>query len=244
MRISRIFVDQALEMDQCLTLTAESAHYLRSVLRIKTGAELILFNGLGGEYRGQVRDVARDHVDIQVQQFHPVDRESPILVHLGLAISRGERMDYAIQKAVELGVQHLTPLLSQRCVVRLDEKKQRQRLQHWEGVVQHACEQSGRTQLPQMHPVQSLDDWVANQSSAVRLVLDPLAKLRLTDIEPTSESIALLIGPEGGLDEAEIDLAKFSGFKAIRLGPRVLRTETAAVVGLTALQCLWGDLAG
>lgn len=244
MRISRCYVEQPLQAGQTLRLEGPAAHYLRTVLRLKPGLPVTVFNGEGGEYPGTVTEMDRKQVVITLSGFQPVDRESPLAVDLGLCISRGERMDLAIQKAVELGVHRLSPLLSRRCVVRLDESRRLQRVQHWQGVVHSACEQCGRNVPPLVAPIQTLPDWLEEHPAATRLVLDPEAEHGFESQPVAEDAVALLIGPEGGLDEIELSLARGRGFAAIHLGPRVLRTETAVIAGLTAIQVLWGDLAG
>lgn len=168
--------------------------------------------------------------------------ESSLSIHLGLGISKGERMDYAIQKAVELGVNKITPLFTEYCVVNLDEKRIKKRLNHWNGIIISACEQSGRNVLPILNIPTSLTNW-NNAIDETCLILDPLAKSTLKDINLNNNAISLVIGPEGGLSSSEIlDLNKKTNFHPVKFGPRILRTETAAISSITAIQVLWGDL--
>lgn len=241
MRVSRMYVSLPLADHQRLTLDDECAHYLRTVLRLRRGAELVVFNGRGGEYPATVAEAHRDGVSIELGAQVAVERESNLQTHLGLGISRSERMDLAIQKAVELGVSRLTPLITERCVVHLDEDRKAQRLRHWEGVVRSACEQCGRNRLPVvMEPVE-LDTWIGSQQG-LRLILHPHGGANLRDLQPPAGTVTLLAGPEGGFSEMESTLAIEAGFTPLRLGPRVLRTETAALAALASIQTVWGDL--
>jgi 16S rRNA (uracil1498-N3)-methyltransferase len=240
MRVSRLYVDQPLKVNTRIELNEDAAHYVRSVLRLKQEQTLTLFNGTGGEFLGRFSEVSRKTVRVEIEHFIDRDVESPLLVKLGLGISRGDRMDWAVQKAVELGVNHLTPLTTERCVVKFNDDKKQQRQQHWQHIVQHATEQSGRTRLPQLDSVEQLSDWLSQQQG-LRVFLDPYAENCLIDLEPQDATVTLLSGPEGGFSDAERQLAKSAGFIAVRLGARILRTETAALSALTAVQTLWGD---
>lgn len=227
-------VGQAIELD------TQAAHYLRTVLRLKKQQQLIVFNGQGNEYRAKVSLVSRKSVVIQVLSKQIKDIESPLTIHLGLGISRSERMDWAIQKSVELGVGRITPLLTERCVVKLTDEKRQLRLRHWQAIIQHAAEQSGRTRLPLLQPIQPLTDWVSEQT-ALCFFLDPCADKSLAAHTPEQRQITLLSGPEGGFTDQERAYATETGFIPVRLGPRILRTETAALAAISAIQTLWGD---
>jgi len=243
MRISRLYLPQALSPGAAVPLDADSAHYLRTVLRLKKGAKLTVFNGEGGEYPAFVQETGKETIHLALGEFNPREAESPLHTHLGLGISRGERMDLALQKAVELGVSAITPLHTEHCVVRLDEDRKGQRLRHWRKLVQSACEQCGRNRLPEVFEPMSLEDWVGEQAG-LRLFLDPHGGKRLGELPPPSGPVCLLSGPEGGFADHERQTALASGFIALRLGPRVLRTETAALAALAAIQTVWGDLGG
>lgn len=245
MRLSRIYVDLALIESAEYELTAETAHYIASVLRLKPGAPLVLFNGAGGEFEAQIEAVARGVVRVRTTRFQASARESPLSVCLGQGVARGERMDYIVQKAVELGVTRVDPLLTERVVVRLDGTRAQRRVAHWHGIAIHACEQSGRTRVPVMSAIAPLDRWLQRQPppGGLKLILDPDADQGLTGIDYDGGPITLLIGPEGGLSAQERQLANDAGFIGIAFGPRVLRTETAAVAAVTALQLRFGDLA-
>ncbi len=240
MRISRLYVPLQLAQGRQVELDDESAHYVRTVLRLKKDAEIILFNGHGGEYLCVVGEVSRKSVLIAVGQRNERSVESPLQVTLGLGISRGDRMDLSVQKAVELGVNKITPLLTERCVVQFKGEKKPQRLVHWQKIVQHAAEQSGRTQLPELLEIEQLCNWVGGQQG-LKVFLDPYAETSLAELKPEDMKVTLLTGPEGGFSDHERELAKAAGFIPVRLGSRILRTETASLAALAAVQMLWGD---
>lgn len=244
MRIPRLYQPGPLHAGETLSLDANAARHVTRVLRLRAGDPIVLFNGEGGEYSAELAEIGREETTARVQQFTDRETESPLQLHLAQGISRGERMDYVIQKAVELGVSSLTPLLTERCVVQLRGERLARRLAHWQGVIISACEQCGRNRLPVLHPAYTLMDWLAvAPAGGPRLVLAPHADAGLYALGDTLAEACLLIGPEGGLSETEIQAAQTQGFRAMRLGPRVLRTETAAVSALSALQVMWGDLA-
>lgn len=241
MRISRLFVPQDLAEGAEVRLSGPSSRYLGSVLRLKRGFELTVFNGDGGEYAATVAEAARDGFLLSIGERRCRDVESPLAVHLGLGISRGERMDLAIQKAVELGVARITPLFTEHCVVRLDEAKKTHRRQHWQAVACSACEQCGRNRVPEVEEPMELERWIEGREGT-RLFLDPGGSASLKDLPPPEGGVSLLSGPEGGFAERERGLARRAGFVPVRLGPRILRTETAVLAALAAIQAVWGDL--
>lgn len=248
MRVSRLYTPTSLATGKLIELDDDNGHYVRTVLRLKKDASIILFNGHGGEYLCTVAEVSRKTVLIAVEQWSDRSVESPLQVILGLGISRGDRMDLTVQKAVELGVNHITPLLTERCVVQFKGEKKPQRLMHWQKIVQHAAEQSGRTVLPVLLEVEQLQNWIGNQQG-LKVFLDPYAETTLTELKPEkmkacpehNRRVTLLTGPEGGFSNQERDAAKASGFIPVRLGSRILRTETASLAALAAVQMLWGD---
>jgi 16S rRNA (uracil1498-N3)-methyltransferase len=240
MRVSRLYVNAALNVGGRIELDDDATHYVRSVLRLKQDQNIVLFNGQGGEYVGRFSEVSRKHVRVEIETYSQRDVESPLQVNLGMGISRGDRMDWAVQKAVELGVAKLTPLLTERCVTKLTDDKKQQRLQHWQHIVQHAAEQSGRTRLPEMSDIIDISEWLSQQQG-LRIFLDPYAEHSLADLQPENQRVTLLSGPEGGFSESERQLAKAVGFIPVRMGARILRTETAVLSALTAVQTLWGD---
>lgn len=211
-------------------------------LRLRNGDAVVLFNGDGNDYAGMLgRDAQGARVDIRGHA--PVARESSLEVTLVQGVSSGERMDFTLQKVVELGVAAIQPVIMQRTVVRLDDRKRPRRHAHWQGVVMAACEQCGRAVLPEVGPIRDFPDWLAEHRAvpARKLILDPMADRRLIELPPPEGPVWLLAGPEGGFDASERQLALDSGFTPARLGPRVLRTETAALAALAAMQALWGD---
>lgn len=237
MRLSRFFIDTPLSLG-LHPLPEASAHYISRVLRLTTGAAVQLFDGKGAEYRGTLAEVGKKQVTVMLTEQLDGLAESTLRIHLGQGLSRGERMDWAIQKATELGVAEITPIVSERCEVRLKDERADKRLAHWRQIAISACEQCGRSVLPVIHPPAQLQDWLTVKAS-LKLVLHPVAESLATHEPPAS--LAILIGPEGGLNDSEVDSARAAGFKAARFGPRVLRTETAPVVALSVAQQLWGD---
>ncbi|MCX7098346.1 MAG: 16S rRNA (uracil(1498)-N(3))-methyltransferase [Methylococcales bacterium] len=242
MRVSRLYTAIPLASGAAIALDEDNAHYVRTVLRLKKDAPIILFNGSGGEYLATVGEVSRKAVWIAVQEWQDRSVESPLSVTLGLGISRGDRMDLTVQKSVELGVNHITPLITERCVVQFKGETKPQRWQHWQKIVQHAAEQSGRTQLPGFAEIAEIAPWLTAQHG-LKVFLDPYATSSLADLTPNNKHVTLLTGPEGGFSGQERELALAAGFVAVRLGSRILRTETASLAALSAVQMLWGDFA-
>ena len=242
MRRHRLFVDEPLSIDRPLELAGERARYVQQVLRLKAGQRLSLFDGRGSEYEAELTKVSRQGVSLRVYDYTGAGVESPLRVHVGQGVARGDRMDYAIQKAVELGTAEFTPLFSERSVVRLEGARAERRTEHWRGVAVHASEQCGRTRVTTINPPCAIDQWLAEVRSELKICLDPSAGQCLTAIADEPRSVTLLIGPEGGLTAAEMEAADAAGFERVLLGPRTLRAETATVAGLTAVQMTWGDL--
>jgi 16S rRNA (uracil1498-N3)-methyltransferase len=224
-------------------LAPEQAHHASRVLRLGTGDRLVLFDGRGNEYAATIASVGKSGVCVDVGEPCAVDRESPLAVTLAQGLSSGERMDYTVQKAVELGVACIQPLATERSLVRLDGERARKRAAHWQAVAAAACEQCGRNRVPPVLPLLPLATWLDRMRGAAgaRFVLSPQAAAGLRALARPAGPIVLLAGPEGGLSARERGDAEAAGFAALRLGPRVLRTETAAVAALAALQALWGD---
>lgn len=241
MRISRLYVAMPLVLNETITLDEESGHYLRSVLRLKRAHIITLFNGKGNEYRGLVIEISRKRVLIEVQSLVQCHVESTLQLVLGLGVSRGSRMDIAVQKSVELGVAKITPLQTERCVVQFNAEKGEHKINHWQKIAQHASEQSGRTTVPEIASVDSLERW-AKQQSGLKVFLDPFASQTLPQLSPANNLVTLLAGPEGGFSTQERVIAQQAGFIPVQLGPRILRTETAALAAITSVQLLWGDL--
>jgi 16S rRNA (uracil1498-N3)-methyltransferase len=241
---TRVCIDAELQIGQHLTVAGSAANHITRVLRLRVGDSLTLFNGRGGEYRGRIEEMRRDTVQVSVFEHRNDERESPFQITLAQGISRGERMDWVVQKATELGVARIAPLFTERSMVRLDEKQAARKVQHWRAIAIAACEQSGRNRVPGIDAPTGLYDMLERRAqSGAALLLSPGAVLRLAAVPaPDAAGATVLIGPEGGLAAAEQETALRSGFTPVRLGPRVLRTETAAVCALTLLQHKFGDL--
>ena len=242
MRNVRIHVETPLNTGAEVVLPAETAHHVAVVLRLRVGAMLELFDGTGGSHRGRVLAAGRRSVTIQLETFDPQERESALPATLVQGVSRGQHMDYTLQKAVELGVARIVPVLTEHSNVRLDEARAGRRIEHWRRVIIGACEQCGRNRVPEVCPLQPLAAWLEADRSGCRLILDPEADRGLDAFPPPVNGLSLLSGPEGGLSQMEVRAAVAMGWQPVRLGPRILRTETAAVAALAACQALWGDL--
>jgi 16S rRNA (uracil1498-N3)-methyltransferase len=238
----RLFLPLPLREGTVVSLPADSAHRLREVLRVRPGDALTLFDGTGGEHAAQVTTVTRAGIDVAIGAYHAVERESPLTITLAQGLARGERMDIVIQKAVELGVARIVPLATIRSQVRLDPARTARRLAHWQAIVTQACEQCGRNRVPQVDGPTTIEAFVAGDTASLRLVLAPSGDVSLPATLPHAMSISLVIGPEGGLSDDEIRFLTNAGYQHVRLGPRTLRTETAALVAISALQARWGDL--
>ena len=242
---TRIYFPGELERSRACTLPPLQARHALQVLRLKAGAPVILFNGDGAEYAAVIVEAGRDRCALQVTGRDVVDREAPLAVTLAQAVAGGERMDYTIQKAVELGVIAVQPLESRRSLVRLSGERAKKRVAHWQAVAVAACEQCGRNRVPRVLPVARLEAFFATRTAAReaerRLLLSPRAAHGLRELDRPPGPVVLLAGPEGGFSPEEEQGAERLGFLPVRLGPRVLRTETAAVAALAAMQALWGD---
>ncbi|MBS0367541.1 MAG: 16S rRNA (uracil(1498)-N(3))-methyltransferase [Proteobacteria bacterium] len=253
MRVTRVYVDAALTGGSIVNLTGSAANHLSRVLRLRAGAAVMLFNGSGSEYPGTLMRIGGGSVDVEVGAAAQPQRESPLILTLAQGISRGERMDLVVQKATELGLTRLTPVITERSVVRLDAAQAKRRREHWRAIAIGACEQCGRNLLPQIDAPVTLSAFLAAggahgaaatgaAGAGVRLLLSPTAQTRVADLPRDLQALTVLIGPEGGLSSEEQDAAVRAGFTPLRLGPRVLRTETAAMAVLALLQREFGDL--
>lgn len=221
-----------------------AARHAAKALRLRVGDEVTLFDGTGGEYLARISTIERERVSVDVLAQRERECESPISVTLVQALQAGEKMDLTVQKAVELGVARIVPVISRRSVVRLEGERAARRVEHWRGVVASACEQSGRNRVPEVAALEGLERWLARVPTpgVLRLMLAPGAERSLQMLAPAAgQPIELLIGAEGGLAPEEMQAAAAAGFVGIRLGPRILRTETAGLAALAAMQCLWGD---
>ena len=239
---ARIFVEMPLVRGEELMLAAAPANHMVSVLRLQEGARVVLFNGEGGEYHGCLTSVKRKAVSVKLDTFIDDNKASSLRVHLGQVMIKGDRMDYALQKATELGVAEITPLISERCEVRLKGDRMLKKVSHWQRVVQSACEQCKSNLVPKVNTPQTVQSWLSVRDESLRWVCHP--GLEREGPEGGAESVhsaALLIGAEGGLTEEEVSEARVKQFTAQLFGPRVLRAETAPIVALSLLQIRYGD---
>jgi 16S rRNA (uracil1498-N3)-methyltransferase len=244
MRIPRICVFDSLANGLEITLPEQAGEHLARVLRLDRGHPIVLFNGDGREYRAEISQLAKRSVCVRVlDDGVVVGRESPLQLTLAQGVARGEKMDFILQKATELGVTRIVPIITERTEVKLDAERAGRRLAHWQAVIAGACEQSGRTRLPQLEAPIRLATWASslNESEGLRLALDPRGDVSARGL-PAFEKATLVVGPEGGLSDQDLNLLDQADFQGLRLGPRILRTETAGLAALTALQAIHGDL--
>lgn len=242
MRTPRVYVAGILTTGETLPLPEAQSHYLNKVLRMDAGRPLLAFNGDGREYSARITQVGKRCVEIQVLDSQETHRESPLQTHLAIGISRGERMDWVLQKATELGVSKITPLFTERTEVRLQGERLEKKMEHWRQIIISACEQCQRNVLPQLAGTQEFGEFLSTENPGLKLVLHHRSEQSLKQLSAPS-AVTLLIGPEGGLSELEINMALNNfHYTPLTLGPRVLRTETAPVAALTSVQLLWGDL--
>ncbi|OOG28571.1 16S rRNA (uracil(1498)-N(3))-methyltransferase [Thioalkalivibrio denitrificans] len=246
MRTIRLFVDQPLAIGDSIELDERAHRHAIQVLRLRPGARITLFNGRGGEYQAEITLADKRRSAADIKAFEDRDTRPALSVTLVQGISRGERMDFSLQKATELGVSRVVPIITRHSQARGDARRLANRHSHWQGVIISACEQCGRNELPILEPATTLDQWLSDERDAYGgeicgLVLDPQADHGLGNMSPRGP-VHLLIGPEGGLDDAEIALARRHGMHPVSLGPRILRTETAGIAALAVIQALWGDL--
>jgi 16S rRNA (uracil1498-N3)-methyltransferase len=244
MRIPRIYTDSPLGEGASAELDDNAAQHVGRVLRMQTGQELLLFNGDGNDYPATITESGKKRVEVQVGSPMENATDSPLEIILGQTLSKGDRMDYAVQKAVEMGVTRIVPLTTERCEVKLKGDREDKRLRHWQSVAISAAEQCGRARVPEILPVMALSDWLEHTRDCdLRLVLHHRTQQSLDTLAKPAR-IALMIGPEGGLSQEEITTAENAGFLPVALGPRVLRTETAPVAAMALCQWLWGDIGG
>ncbi len=243
--VPRVYTDRPLEEGALVTLDDDAGHHLARVLRVRAGDPVVVFNGQGGEFHGEVASAQARSVTLRLVAYDPVDREAPLAVTLLQGLSRGARMDYTVEKSTELGVHRIVPVRMARSVLKLDDRRAARRVAHWTRIAIAACQQCGRTRLPEVAEPATLADALAGlPSNAARLVLHPDGSpLDATHVAEHRAAV-LVIGPEGGIDATEHQQMTAAGFTPVSFGPRVLRTETAAVAGLAVLQYLGGGLAG
>ena len=236
----RFFVDAPLRAGSACMLSEDAAHHAIHVLRLREGEDVTLFDGRGGEYAARITSIRRLKLALDVLQHRPIERESPLRVTLVQGVSAGDKMDSTLRKAVELGVAELQPVLAARSVARPKAERAEGRRAHWQKVVIAACEQCGRNRIPEVHALIALSDYRA-RGTGMRIVLSPLAKQPLSRLPLQANDFIVAAGPEAGFTAEEEAALVWAGFAPVSLGPRVLRTETAAVAALAALSALRGD---
>lgn len=242
MPLSRIYHDAPLQTGTQILLKQQAYEHLVKVLRLKAGDRLILFNGQGGQFRASIVAINKPKITVAVEHYDAHEAESSLEIHLGQALLKSDKMDFVIQKAVELGVTTITPLLTQRSVIKLSEQRQAKRLKHWQGILIHACEQCGRNSLPQIQQISPMSAWVKKYAGDCAFILNPFSKTQLPFKYTCLKTVSCLIGPEGGFTEEEISFAQQNGFTSLNLGKRILRAETATLATLAIFQSHWGDM--
>lgn len=242
MRVVRIYQPGSYHTGQFLELSPEASQHVGVVLRMQVGEQLTLFCGDNREFDATINVVKKKQVIVLVGSIKDRNRESPLTIHLAQAISKGERMELVMQKATELGVASITPIITERCTVKLDEERITKKRQQWQSMVIAACEQSGRNTVPMVHQAVKLEHYMNEVQAELKFILHPGGKKRWNDYKLDSRVLALLIGPEGGLSDNEVERAYEHNFQPLSLGPRILRTETAAISALSVLQAVGGDL--
>ena len=243
MRIPRIYHSENIDINTMVYLETDAANHVGRVLRMQVDQELILFNGDGFDYLAVINATTKKNVEVKITGQTKVDNESPLSLHLAQGISRGDKMDFTIQKSVELGITDITPIFTERCGVKLSGDRLQKKHTQWQKVAISACEQSGRAMVPQIHAPITIAEFLSQQTSQLKLNLHPRASTNIKGLQCPADGIRFIIGPEGGLNDQEIELAANAGYQDVLLGPRVLRTETAALTLLAALQLQFGDLA-
>lgn len=242
MRISRIYINNGLKEGVETGLTGETAHYAINVLRMQNGQQLVVFNGKGGQYSAEIINIKKGKVEIKVREYQPDERESSLDITLVQGISRSQRMDYAIQKSVELGVARIVPVITEFCSMQLNTKHNEKKYNHWRKIIINACEQCGRNRLPVLDNVIEFANWLNLDTNRLKIILHPDKGTRIADINSRVDNITILTGPEGGFSQNEFEQALKSGYQPVKLGPRILRTETASIAAISACQAMWGDL--
>ena len=242
MRSIRIFQEGPFELGQLIELSPEAGQHVGVVLRMQPDETLTLFCSDNREFEARITDVRKKKVSVSITAIEYVNRESPRQIHLAQAISKGDRMEWVIQKAVELGVTRITPIITAHCAVRLDEARLAKKQQQWQAIAVSACEQCGRNVVPVIHPTLQFDAFIQHCASPLKFILHPTAAMSWQEISTSEGEVTLLVGPEGGLSQEEIKRAQYQQFNALVLGPRILRTETAAIAALSVLQAKLGDL--
>lgn len=240
MRIPRVYLNTPLTVGENVTLSEDAHRHVVNVLRLKIGNELILFNGCGNEFQSIIVSIEKKITTVEVLNEKIDFSTAALKIDLGISLIKNDKFDFAVQKAVELGVSSITPLTATRSTIKLDQKRSTKRLAHWQGIIESACEQSGQNKLPTINSVSSIKQWLQSSNTA-GIIFEPTSSMTLSSLTIDKE-IRIIIGPEGGFTENELEVVGQHNFSKIKLGPRVLRAETAAIAAITSLQLLWGDL--
>ena len=241
---TRLYIESPIASERQLIVSGERARYISRVLRLKINDKLTLFDGSGAEFSAEIAAIRKRDISLIVTGRTKRSVESPLTIHLLQGISRGDRMDLVIRKATELGVKRITPICADYSVVKFELERAKKRLKHWHSIAFSACEQCGRNIVPEITLPISLQEWIANNKNEqnIRLILKPNASVSINSIAVAENSVTVLVGPEGGFSDSEYALARSNNFKSIRFGPRILRTETAAIAIISTLQAIYGDL--
>ena len=243
MRIPRIFEPTSIELNTSVTLSPDASNHVGRVLRMTPGQAITLFCGDGFDYSATISEVTKKSVQVTINDKTKVENESPLTIHLAQGISRGDKMDFTIQKSVELGITDITPIFTERCGVKLKGERLEKKHQQWQKIAISACEQCGRATVPTIHPPIDFSEFIQQKTDQLKLNLHPRASISVSGLTLPEQGVRFVIGPEGGLNDQEIEAAADAGYQEILMGPRILRTETAALTLLTALQVQFGDLA-
>ena len=242
MRQNRFYYKHPLSIDDTIELDKENSHQICTVLRLKKNDNIWLFNNTPYDYQATIVTASKRDVCVKITEQHLNKKESPVKIYLGQAIAKGQKMDYAIQKSVELGVHEITPIITDRTIVKLNTKTESNKIEHWQKIAINACCQSGRSFVPTINNPMTYRDWIICNQNNQNIILSPTASQTFANLQ-IANTIYLTIGPEGGLSSEEINMATNNSCTEISLGPRILRTETASLVAISALQLLAGDLA-
>lgn len=240
MRIPRIYTPQVLNLGACIDLEPQASIHLSKVLRFSEGDAVIVFNGQGGQFQSNIVSISKKHVALELVEFQDISLESPLACHIAVCLSKGDKVDWIVQKATELGVLSITPMLSERCDIKLNAERFAKKQKQWQAIAVSACEQSGRNTVPEVKALTKLIDWF--EVDATKIICEPQADEKFSEFAGAQhQPLHFAFGPEGGFSEQELKQAEVKGATLLRFGPRVLRAETAPIAVLSAAQVLWGD---
>jgi 16S rRNA (uracil1498-N3)-methyltransferase len=242
MRIPRFYTSQPLQVDDEITLEESVSHYISTVLRLRENTPIVLFNGNGADYTADILLPHKKHTTAIINAQISLNVESPLKIHLAQGVSKGDRMDFALQKSVELGVSEITPVITEFCNVKLSQERWEKKHEQWQKIIISACEQSQRNCIPILHPALTFSQFIKVSTTKKRIILAPGSQTYLSGLARHAQGFQLLVGPEGGFSEQEVYTAEQIGYTPVNMGPRILRTETAAMTSISVLQALHGDL--